>query len=356
MIDFTIVTAVYNTAHYIDEAVTSVIHQSVGMDRIELILVNDASTDNSLEVCRRWERMYPGHIVVVDQGHNQGVSAARNVGKRMARGRYISFLDSDDKFAPDVCEQVALFFEQHKEEDFDVVAFPLIFFDGFTGSHPLNDKFESGTRIIDLDKEWYYAQNSMSCTFIKADTLRDYYFDTTMPLSEDLKIVQEILLLTHRLGVISDTRYYYRRRSAGELSAIQGKESRRVWYVPTLQNGLVYLSSKAKQQAGTIPRYLQFLMMYELQWRLKPKRVECPEMTSQECTEYYTLIHRLLSDIDDEVIMRQQHIAADTKVLALLLKRGWPFGLLSWCRSLRLLRLLSFLITKKHIRDDQTHF
>lgn len=343
MIDFSIVTAVYNTAEFIDEAVQSIIDQTVGIGCVQLILVNDASTDNSLDVCRKWERLYPNKIIVVNQDHNQGVSAARNAGKKLAIGKYVCFMDSDDKLAPDVCEKVANFYEQHINEEVDVVALPIIFFDGASGSHPLNDKFERGTRVIDLDKEWYYAQNFISSTFVKADILKDFCFDTKMPLSEDLKFVQEIILRTHRLGVIQNTKYYYRRRSSGTQSAIQSKDCRKVWYIPTLQNGLLYLSNLAKNKEGIVPRYLQYLMMYELQWRLKQKDVECSEMSSSECIDYYKLIQTLLKDIDDEVIMCQHFISADTKVFAKLMKKGWPVDLLKWCRKTKLLKVLKIL-------------
>lgn len=343
MIDFSIVTAVYNTAEFIDEAIQSVVSQTVGIDRIQLILVNDASTDNSLELCRRWEQQYPGHITIVDQPSNQGVSAARNAGMQHVVGRYVNFMDSDDKLAPNVCEKIGQFFDQHRDDSIDVVAFPIVFFDADNGAHPLNDKFEAGTRIIDLDREWYYTQNFVNSIFVRTEALQGLHFDQRMPLSEDLKFVQEILLRTHRLGVISETQYLYRRRSTGQQSAIQGKDSRRVWYIPTLQNGLLYLANKSRNADGTIPRYIQYLMMYELQWRLKQRKIECPDMTPADCREYYDLIHRLLTDIDDEVIMRQRFLAPDTKTYAKLLKRGWSIDLLNFCRTTRLLKILRIL-------------
>lgn len=338
---FSIVTAVYNTAEFIDEAIESVINQTVGMDRIQLILVNDASTDNSLEICRKWEKKYSQDILVIDQEKNQGVSAARNTGMKYATGKYVSFLDSDDKYTPDVCEKVEQFFEEHKDEDVDIVALPIIFFDGETGAHPLNNKFAGGTRIINLDKEWDCAQNFVSSVFVRAEVLPNYQFDQRMPLSEDLKFVQEIILRTHRLGVISNTEYLYRRRTTGQQSAIQTKNSKRVWYVPTLKNGLLELANKAIEQSGSVPKYLQFLIMYELQWRIyKYNLVECPDMTDAERKEYYSILHLLLSKVENEVIMIQKYMSPEIKTYAKLLKRGWPVELLFWCRKTRLIKLL----------------
>lgn len=341
---FSIVTAVYNTAEFIDEAIESIINQTVGIDRIQLILVNDASTDNSLEICRKWEAQYNQDILVIDQEVNQGVSAARNTGLKYAVGKYVGFLDSDDKYTPNVCETVEQFFIQNANVDVDIVALPIIFFDGESGAHLLNNKFTNGTRVIDLDKEWNCAQNFVSSTFIKAEILANYQFDQRMPLSEDLKFVQQIILRTHKLGVISETEYLYRRRTTGQQSAIQTKDTKCVWYTPTLRNGLMELADMAIKQGGSVPKYLQFLIMYELQWRIcKYRLVECPDMTQTEHKEYYSILQQLLIHVADDVIMAQQYISKDIKTYAKLLKRGWPVDILFWCRKTRLIKFLNLI-------------
>lgn len=341
---FSIITAVYNTAEFLDDAIQSVVNQTVGIDRIQLILVNDASTDNSLEVCKKWKEKYNQDILIINQETNQGVSAARNAGIKHAIGKYVSFLDSDDKYTPNVCEKVEQFFIENEKVDVDIVALPIIFFDGETGPHLLNNKFANGTRVINLDKEWNCAQNFVSSTFVKAEALAQHKFDQRMPLSEDLKFVQEIILRTHKLGVIGDTEYLYRRRTTGQQSAIQTKDTKRIWYTPTLKNGLMELTDMAIKQDGSVPRYLQFLIMYELQWRIsKYKLVECPDMTRTERKEYYSILQQLLSHVEDDVIMAQQYISKDIKTYAKLLKRGWSVDILFWCRKSRLIKLLNLI-------------
>lgn len=341
---FSIITAVYNTALFIDEAIESVINQTVGMDCIQLILVNDASTDNSLELCRKWADKYNQDILVINKETNQGVSAARNTGIKHAIGKYVGFLDSDDKYELDLCAKVELFFKEHASDEVDIVALPIIFFDGESGAHPLNNKFANGTRVINLDTEWNCAQNFVSSTFVKKEVLTNYQFDQRMPLSEDLKFVQEIILQTHHLGVISDTKYYYRRRTTGQLSAIQTKNTKKVWYVPTLKNGLMEIVNKAIEKNKYLPKYIQFLIMYELQWRIsKYKLVECLDMTKYEKKEYYNILHHLLKKVEDDVIMVQKYMSPDIKTYAKLLKRGWSVELLFLCRKTRLIRLLGLI-------------
>lgn len=344
MQDFTIITAVYNTALFLDEAIESVIGQTIGIDHIQLILVNDASTDDSLTICRKWEKLYPDHIKVIDQATNQGVSAVRNTGMKAAVGKYVSFMDSDDKLTANVCEEVNRFFKLHASEDCDVVALPIIYFDGEKGAHPLNDKFAKGSRVIDLDKEYYFAQNFISSTFIKAEALEGHQFDQRMPFSEDLKMVQEVMMRTHKLGVIADASYLYRKRSAGQQSAMQTKLSNRIWYVPTLKNGLLSLANQAQTAEGKVPQYLQFLFMYELQWRFKEKHLTCPALDSQEKEEFYHIVRSLLNCVDDDIITMQKYISADTKAYAKLLKRGLPVTLLNFFRATRLLKVMKYLV------------
>ena len=87
-----IIVPVYNAEKYLDRCITSVVNQT--FPDLELILVNDGSRDNSLEICKRYAET-DNRIIIIDK-LNGGVSSARNAGIERARGTYISFLDSDD--------------------------------------------------------------------------------------------------------------------------------------------------------------------------------------------------------------------------------------------------------------------
>jgi CDP-glycerol glycerophosphotransferase len=87
-----VIIPVYNTAPWLDECLNSVVNQT--LRDIQIICVNDGSTDNSPDILRNHAAADP-RIVVIDQ-ENQGLSVARNVGLEIATGEYIHFLDSDD--------------------------------------------------------------------------------------------------------------------------------------------------------------------------------------------------------------------------------------------------------------------
>lgn len=85
----------YNNEIYIVEAIQSVINQTY--KDWELIIINDASTDNSKFIVQKFlEEEKDNRIVFIDLKENKGVSFARNLGMKKAKGEYISFLDSDD--------------------------------------------------------------------------------------------------------------------------------------------------------------------------------------------------------------------------------------------------------------------
>ncbi len=93
-----IIVPVYNVAQYLRHCLQSILDQQ--LDSYEVILVNDASYDNSRGICAEWCEEHPTfHLINHDR--NMGLSEARNTGLAHAQGQYITFVDSDDFLAPD---------------------------------------------------------------------------------------------------------------------------------------------------------------------------------------------------------------------------------------------------------------
>lgn len=89
-----IIIPVYNVECYLGECISSVLNQDIPFSDYEIIIINDGSTDNSLEVIKRYTKNTINTIVINQQ--NQGLSHARNTGLEIAKGQYIWFIDSDD--------------------------------------------------------------------------------------------------------------------------------------------------------------------------------------------------------------------------------------------------------------------
>lgn len=104
----------YNSERTIERALDSVCGQSFE-ELVEIILVNDGSTDQSRDVVHRFIQDHPGFIFRhVDQA-NGGPSKARNAGMRLSSGKYIAFLDSDDTWEPDKLSVQVRYMEEHPD-------------------------------------------------------------------------------------------------------------------------------------------------------------------------------------------------------------------------------------------------
>src|SRR6266853_2209568 len=93
----TVLMACHNSSAYLDEAVNSVLSQTLG--DLELILIDDCSTDNTLEIAARYEAQ-DDRVSVISLPVNSGPATARNAGIRAARGEWLGILDSDDVAMP----------------------------------------------------------------------------------------------------------------------------------------------------------------------------------------------------------------------------------------------------------------
>lgn len=106
-----IIIPVYNVKPFLHRCVDSVLAQTYS--NIEIILVNDGSTDGSEEVCRNYSKQK--NVVLVEQ-KNSGQSAARNAGLDIAKGEYIAFLDSDDYIEKDMYSKLIFILEKYKTD------------------------------------------------------------------------------------------------------------------------------------------------------------------------------------------------------------------------------------------------
>ncbi len=102
MIKISIIMPIYNAEKYLERSIESIQKQT--LQNIEIILVNDGSTDNSLSICRKYAKE-DKRIKIVDKP-NGGVSSARNVGMEIATGEYIGFVDADDWIKPKMYENM----------------------------------------------------------------------------------------------------------------------------------------------------------------------------------------------------------------------------------------------------------
>ena len=319
---FSVVMSIYNVESFIHEAVNSLIVQDIGFEHIQIIMVDDGSTDSSGAICDEYAKIYPQNIVVIHK-KNGGLSSARNAGVQVADGKYLNFFDPDDRLDKKVLSNVYKFFSEH-EEEVDVVSVPLMMFGTKKGPHPTNDKFSKGNRVIDLEKEWWYFQMSLASAFLKADVAKQYCFqeDLIMACAEDSKELIKLFLRNPKLGVVRGENYRYRKRNDSLVGSV---EKNRLWYIPYLEDYCQWAISYSLKERGSVPKNLQYTIMYDLQWKLRQQQIPDGILTEEETDTYISKMNSILSYIDDEIIIAQKQLWTEHKSYALAQKTsGYP--------------------------------
>lgn len=305
---------VYNSALYLNEAIESIISQTVGFEKIQLIIVNDGSTDNSAEIIKKYAEKYPENILFIDK-KNGGVASARNSGLEHAQGKYISFPDPDDTVSINAYKDILSFFEKNYDKT-DVVSFPIYFFGDSEGEHPLNAKFKNGSRVIDLEDENEF-QLHITSSVIKSEIARNIQFKKELVTSEDAEAILRALIDNPKLGVVSTARYNYRKHAGSLLSTATNKKN---WYLPHLNYYFKGILNYAKEKNGCVPKFIQRALLYDLGWKLwQKKRPNC--LVQAEVREFINEAISLLSIMDEELI-RNSAIPQCVKQLALQKREG----------------------------------
>ena len=115
-IKVSVILPVYNVEKYLKQCLDTIVGQT--LKEIEILCVDDGSTDDSVQILKEYEQK--DHRIKVLSQKNAGAGAARNLGLRHASGKYLSFLDSDDFFEPDMLETA---YEQAERYQAEMVVF-----------------------------------------------------------------------------------------------------------------------------------------------------------------------------------------------------------------------------------------
>lgn len=215
-----IIIPVYNVEAYLSECVDSILHQATG--ECEIILVDDGSTDLSGELCRQYAEN--NISVKVFQKNNGGLSSARNAGMSVAVGKYITFIDSDDKIFPCSIEEILSWI---KSEDADMCFLRAFKF------YPDGTKKDLGEGIV---KSQLYSQNRVDsirhlasrakypgsawAKLYKRDFLlnNNLYFPFDRRYSEDLGFIRDCILCARSFDALDIPYYLYRQNRQGSIT------------------------------------------------------------------------------------------------------------------------------------------
>lgn len=310
---FSVVIPVYNCAEYLKECVDSVLSQTIGKDKIQIILVNDGSTDNSDKIGKDYADTYK-NILYIEQ-ENQGVSVARNTGMEYAEGEIITFLDSDDKWDEKAFEQVYQYTLDYP--NINLFSCKVQFFEARTSGHYLNYKYKKD-KIVNIFRDIKYPQLFSNSVFFRSEVIKKFKFPKNVRYGEDVRLIAEFLMDYHEFMVLKDPIYYYRRRYS-EDSAIQTAARSQEGFFERYEEVYKYIFNKSKEKFGYVLPYFQYIVLGDLQWYIRDTTCEVMEGVYGDFTSKYK---ELLNDIDDNVILSINKMSIFRRIYCLTLKYG----------------------------------
>ena len=203
---------VYNAEEYLEKAVDSIINQTLSFkDNVVIHLIDDSSSDGSLELCNKYKEQYPDNFIVTHFEENQGVSAVRNYGIKMCKNEknvIVGFVDSDDYLDNKALETVWNFFENHK--DIQLVTSEIYHFGARNDEHKSNWRFEE-REVVNIKEDFNYPQYYIGGVFLKDKALRSLKFDVNMDFWEDAMAINKVILKLGKYGLAKGAIYYYRK-------------------------------------------------------------------------------------------------------------------------------------------------
>ncbi len=310
--EFSIIMPVYNVEMYLEESIQSLIDQTLDFrSNVELILINDCSSDGSHEICKKYSEDYE-NIKYVSRDTNGGLSQVRNDGIEIAEGRILTFMDSDDIYLPNTLKKVSEYFNDHNLE---IVTLGIRYFERLTHDYPRYKIFEKTSQVVDMniDPDKYFITSA--ATFYSREVIGDNRFEIGMQ-AEDFYFNTIIFKHCQRFGYIyeDDALYMYRQRII-RTSIIDKTGSDDAWFVKNFE----YLYRKIQEyysDCNEFPDFIKNMLLYELGQRFKRKNVP----TSINKSTMYNLYAEILENLSYQMIADNPVLAKNGIVSMLYLK------------------------------------
>ena len=197
-IKISVIVPIYNTEKFLRKCIESIVNQT--LQEIEIILINDGSTDNSHNICLEYAEKDPEKIKYINN-KNIGCSATRNLGIKLAQGEYITFVDSDDYIEKEMYEEM---YRKALKEKSDIVmcGFKYIFSDK-KNLFILQNKYE----YLDIRNKPSYVWNKLFKKSLLKNNQIEFSLNTHY--CEDLVFSFKNLVLTKKISIVQRPLYNY---------------------------------------------------------------------------------------------------------------------------------------------------
>ena len=231
MINVSLIIPVYNTEKYLRVCLDSVIGQT--LTSIEIICINDASTDSSLDILNEYAKN-DTRIKITNLKENKGAAVARNTGIKQAQGEYIGFIDSDDFIDLDFYEKL---YNRAIETDSDITKSNL--------SYENNPLIKNSEHYCNLDA---VKKNKINFIHIPTSIFKSSFlkesnvlFPENLKCAEDSVFEVKIAVLANKIELVEEVFYHY------------------VWRNNSLNNSETYSKNKLKEILNSVNQIFDFL-------------------------------------------------------------------------------------------------
>ncbi|MET8635214.1 glycosyltransferase [Streptomyces sp. NPDC004074] len=202
--DVSVIVAVYNTMPYLTECLDSLLGQSIGRDRLEIVAVDDGSTDDSGAELDRFAAEYPDTVKVLHQANSGGPAAPSNRALDVATGRYVYFIGSDDHLGEEALERMVACADEHGS---DVVVGKMVGTNGRYVHQALYKENNPDIGLTDSALPWTLANTKLfRRELVEAHKLR---FPEDLPVGSDQPFTIEACVRARKISVVADYICYY---------------------------------------------------------------------------------------------------------------------------------------------------
>lgn len=214
--EISVIVPIYNAQQYLTDTINSLINQTI--KSIEIILVNDGSTDNSKTICEEYAKK-DDRIIVINK-ENGGLADARNAGLKVAKGKYIMFLDAGDLFELDSCEYMYNVIEEIKS-DYVIGNYQMMDDDGTKWDKPAFDVEEYKEFKInknDYQKSFFVMNSTAWNKIYKNKFLKDNNITFKVPSPSEDDYFTSLCYIKANSGYYTSKVMYLYRNSPNSLS------------------------------------------------------------------------------------------------------------------------------------------
>ena len=308
-----VVIPAYNCDKTIRSALESVLSQTMSSGKFEIIVVDDGSSDSTLDICNNYA-INNSNVTVLSQV-NSGVSIARNTGIRHSKGKYITFLDGDDTLQKDTLEKVCDFFELNYN-DIDLVTYPMKIYDDFREWPHVREKILVDSGVYDLKIiENAFAPITNVNVFVK-NTSNLPTFNESLSVHEDELFNINVLVEKQKLGFCKEGAYRYKQSE----SSVSSTKMHPKFHFN--ENMTFWEDLFSRFPVKEIPICVQALFLHELNWKKKRNVLYPSHLDAKEFERALERIEKLVKKLDDHLISQSLRTTDKFKHYLFLLKYG----------------------------------